>query len=57
MRPRGQVVEVLAGLVLAAIVAGIGIVVAGVEFGLLGLLMLLGVLIVVFWTACLKWRR
>jgi len=57
MRPRGQAVEAMAGLVLAVLLAIAGWHVADADMGALGLLLISGALVVVLWTLCLKWGR
>jgi hypothetical protein len=57
MRPRGQTTELLAGLVLVAILVVVGSLVVGADLKPMIYLIVLGALVVVFWTVCLKWRR
>jgi hypothetical protein len=57
MRPRGQTVEAMAGLALAVLLAIAGWRIADADMGSLGLLLISGALVVLFWTLCLKWGR
>jgi len=57
MRPRGQVVEVIAGLALVSILVVVGSRVVEAEPKTMVYMLVLGALIVVFWTVCLKWGR
>lgn len=57
MRPRGQVVEVIAGLVLMTILVVVGSQVVGADLKSMVYMLILGALVVVSWTVCLKWHR
>jgi len=47
----------MAGLALAVLLAVAGWRVADADMGSLGLLLISGALVVLFWTLCLKWGR
>jgi len=57
MRPRGQVTEVLAGLALITILIVVGSLVVGADLKPMAYLLILGALVVAFWTVCLRWGR
>jgi len=57
MRPRGQSVEVIAGLALVSLLVVVGSRVVGADLKTMAYMLILGALIVVFWTVCLKWHR
>ena len=57
MRPRGQVVEIIAGLALVSILVVVGSRVVGADLKSMVYMLILGALVVVFWTVCLNWRR
>jgi hypothetical protein len=57
MRPRGQVVEIIAGLALVSILVVVGSHVMGADLRTMVYMLILGALVVVFWTVCLKWGR
>ncbi len=57
MRPRGQVIEVIAGLALMTILVVVGSRVVGADLKSMVYMLILGTLVVVFWTVGLKWGR
>ena len=57
MRPRGQVLEVIAGLALMIILVVVGSRVVGADLKSMVYMLILGALVVVFWTVGLKWGR